>query len=121
MSDLINRFGKTPPTRSSDVRMAKVVNLFVAPLFGLFFMALFVRFAMSFGTFVGAAAGVSVAAATGQAVADELPVGHAHQLIGSSWSGWRSACCRSATGTRCGALRDRQHHRRLMWSTPAPR
>ena len=64
MSDLINRFGKTPPTRSSDVRMAKVVNLFVAPLFGLFFMALFVRFAMSFGTFVGAAAGVSVAAAT---------------------------------------------------------
>ena len=39
----------------------KVVNLFVAPLFGLFFMAIFVRFATSFGTLVGAAAGVTTA------------------------------------------------------------
>jgi SSS family solute:Na+ symporter len=36
----------------------KVVNLFVAPLFGLFFMAIFVPFATSFGTLVGAAAGL---------------------------------------------------------------
>jgi solute:Na+ symporter, SSS family len=40
----------------------KVVNLFVAPLFGLFFMAIFVRFATSFGTLAGAAAGVATAA-----------------------------------------------------------
>ena len=93
VTDLINRFRKTPSTSDGDMRMAKwvsvflgivvvllssvmafvsgnlfeisqnVVTLFVAPLFGLFFMAIFVRFATSFGTLVGAAAGVATACA----------------------------------------------------------
>jgi solute:Na+ symporter, SSS family len=91
VTDLINRFRKTPSTSDGDMRMAKwvsvflgivvvllssvmtlvsgnlfeisqkVVNLFVAPLFGLFFMAIFVRFATSFGTLAGAAAGLATA------------------------------------------------------------
>jgi SSS family solute:Na+ symporter len=93
VTDLINRFRKTPSTPEGDIKMAKwisvflgvavvllssvmsmvsgnlfelsqkVVNLFVAPLFGLFFMAIFVRFATSFGTLIGAVAGVATAAA----------------------------------------------------------
>lgn len=39
----------------------RVVNLFVAPLFGLFFMAMFVPWATAFGTLAGAAASVAVA------------------------------------------------------------
>ncbi|MGB7160342.1 MAG: hypothetical protein WBD40_19900 [Tepidisphaeraceae bacterium] len=92
VTDLINRFRKTPSTPEGDMKLArwvsvllgilvvllssimamvsgnlfelsqKVVNLFVAPLFGLFFMAIFVRFATSFGTLVGAAAGLATAA-----------------------------------------------------------
>lgn len=91
-TDLINRFRKTPITGAQEVLVAKwlsvflgilvvllssimtlvsgnlfelsqkVVNLFVAPLFGLFFMAIFVRFATPFGTLLGAAAGLAVAA-----------------------------------------------------------
>jgi SSS family solute:Na+ symporter len=92
VTDLINRFRKTASTPEGDVKLAKwisvllgvivvmlssvmatvsgnlfevsqkVVNLFVAPLFGLFFMAIFVRFATSFGTLAGAVAGVATAA-----------------------------------------------------------
>jgi Na+/proline symporter len=91
VTDLINRFRKTPSAPEQDLRLAKwvsvllgvvvvllsflmvlisgnlfelsqkVVNLLVAPLFGLFFMAIFVPFATSFGTLVGAGAGVVVA------------------------------------------------------------
>jgi SSS family solute:Na+ symporter len=92
VTDLINRFRKTPSTPEGDIKLAKwisvflgiivvllssvmamvsgnlfelsqkVVNLFVAPLFGLFFMAIFVRFATGFGTLIGAAAGLTIAA-----------------------------------------------------------
>ena len=92
VTDLINRFRKHASTPERDITMAKwvsvllgvlvvllssvmslvsgnlfelsqkVVNLFVAPLFGLFFMAIFIRFATPTGTLVGAAVGVCVAA-----------------------------------------------------------
>src|SRR5688500_3051383 len=91
VTDLINRFRKTPSTPDGDVKLAKwisvllgvivvllssvmatvsgnlfevsqkVVNLFVAPLFGLFFIAIFVRFAKSFGSMAYDAACVATA------------------------------------------------------------
>ena len=42
----------------------KIVNLFVAPLFGMFAMAMWVPWATPLGTLVGAAAGISIAFVT---------------------------------------------------------
>jgi Na+/proline symporter len=93
VTDVVGRFRKVPSTPEGDLRASKwisvliggvvvllsmgmmhvsghllevsykVVNLFVAPLFGLFFMAIFVRWATPFGTLIGAAAGVATAIA----------------------------------------------------------
>jgi SSS family solute:Na+ symporter len=114
VTDLVQRYRRTPGKSEDEVRLArvisvligvvvvllstfmmyvhgnlfevsfKVVNLFVAPLFGLFFMALFVRWATATGTLVGVVCGVSVAVVLNfweEATGEKPPVGFMYVML----------------------------------------